>query len=208
MVGCSYPCARTRAGATGVGAMGHKIRRMGPRVLRAALVFAMLAIASPVSPAAFAAKPPPANPVLNTISAPYGAPGSTLVLTGSGFGLRPSGDDVVFGGGVKGVTYAEWSDTRISVLVPSGAAQGGVYVYVDKVSSNALPFTPWGPPTLSAVTPNTSPIGSQVVLTGSGFGSAQGTSTVRFAGTSAGAAVSWSDTTITVTVTFPAAHDG
>src|SRR5438132_1527720 len=54
-------------------------------------------------------------------------------------------------------------------------------------------------PTIISLTPDSGPVGTQVQISGSGFGLTQGTSTVTFNGTSATAS-SWSDTQITATV--------
>ena len=54
-------------------------------------------------------------------------------------------------------------------------------------------------PTLVSLSPESGAIGSSVVITGSNFGSSQGSSTVQFNGTAA-KAKSWGNTSILVTV--------
>jgi Putative Ig domain/IPT/TIG domain/F5/8 type C domain/NedA-like, galactose-binding domain len=56
-----------------------------------------------------------------------------------------------------------------------------------------------GPPTLTALSPNTGGVGSSVTLTGFNFGSTQGTSTVTFNGTVA-TPTSWSPSSIALSV--------
>jgi len=60
-------------------------------------------------------------------------------------------------------------------------------------------------PGISSLSPNSGAVGATVTITGSNFGSSQGTSTVTFNGTSAGTASAWSATSITVTVPSGAA---
>ncbi len=56
-----------------------------------------------------------------------------------------------------------------------------------------------GKPRVDSLTPNNGEAGSQVVITGEGFGSTQGTGTVHFGNTLAGE-TAWTDTSITVKV--------
>ena len=63
-----------------------------------------------------------------------------------------------------------------------------------------LPFTTTNPvPVVSSVSPSSGPPGTQVTISGSNFGSSQGSSTVTIGGQPA-QVVSWSDTKIVVTV--------
>jgi len=55
-------------------------------------------------------------------------------------------------------------------------------------------------PNITSFSQNSGAIGALITITGTGFGSTQDTSTVTFNGTSAGAANSWSSTSIAVTV--------
>jgi len=52
-------------------------------------------------------------------------------------------------------------------------------------------------PSITSLSPNSGAVGASVTITGSNFGSTQGTSTVKFNGT---AATSWSATSIVATV--------
>src|SRR5713101_5354299 len=54
-------------------------------------------------------------------------------------------------------------------------------------------------PTISSLSPSSGAVGASVTITGTNFGSTQGTSTVKFNGTSA-SATSWSATSIVATV--------
>ena len=56
------------------------------------------------------------------------------------------------------------------------------------------------PPSISSLSPTSGAIGATVYISGSGFGSTQGTSTVKFNGTSATSITSWTATSIAAIV--------
>jgi hypothetical protein len=84
--------------------------------------------------------------------------------------------------------------------VPAGATTGNVVVTVFGVASNGLPFTIVLPPTITSLSLTSGAVGVSITITGTNFGTPQGTSTVTFNGTAAAAASVWSATSITVTV--------
>src|SRR5258708_5203392 len=55
-------------------------------------------------------------------------------------------------------------------------------------------------PTITSVSPNSAAIGASVTIAGSSFGSTQGSSTVKFNGTTATTISSWSSSTIVAVV--------
>jgi IPT/TIG domain len=62
--------------------------------------------------------------------APTGqAIGSSITITGAGFGAT-QGRSYVTIGAVQFITYASWSDTSIVCTVPAGAATGSLTVWV------------------------------------------------------------------------------
>src|SRR5438093_5270758 len=63
----------------------------------------------------------------------------------------------------------------------------------------ALPAVAFAAPTISSLTPNSGAVGASVTIAGSNFGATQGSSTVKFNGTTA-AVTSWSATSIVATV--------
>ena len=72
--------------------------------------------------------------------------------------------------------------------------------------SNALsPQMVAPPPAISGLSPASGPVGTAVTITGTNFRATQGTSIVTFNGTDAGAATSWSNTAITISVPAGAA---
>jgi hypothetical protein len=70
-----------------------------------------------------------------------------------------------------------------------------------QITQNALArlVTAAGPPNITNLSPNSGAVGASVTITGTNFGSTQGTSTVKFNGT-AGTPTSWSATSIMVPV--------
>lgn len=59
---------------------------------------------------------------------------------------------------------------------------------------------PYSIPTIASLSPSSGSVGTAVTITGSNFGTSQGSSIVRFNGVSAGTASAWSPTSITVNV--------
>ena len=137
------------------------------------------------------------------LSTASGAAGTLVTITGSGFGATQGGSTVTFNG-VPAATAYRWSDTSITVLVPSGASTGNIVVTVGGSPSNGVNFTVTAVPSISGVFPNSAAQGAQVTVSGSGFGSAQGMGTVLL-GSAYAAVVSWSDTQIVATVALNAA---
>ena len=136
------------------------------------------------------------NPVLSSIAPVAGQAGATITLTGSGFGADQGTSEVLFNG-VAGEVIS-WSNTSISVAVPSGATSGPVTVVEGGVTSNGLTFSV-EPLSVTSVSPNIGPAGTLVTISGTGFGATQTNGSVMFYGTAA-SVQSWSDTQITVLV--------
>jgi uncharacterized protein (TIGR03437 family) len=130
--------------------------------------------------------------VITGVTPASGVAGSPVTVTGNGFGT--AGGTVTFNG--QAAVTTGWTDSSINSQVPSGATAGPVVVTVNGVASNGMGFTPV--PVVSGLSPAWGVSGSSVVVQGSSFGAAQGTSTVSFNGVTA-AVVSWSNTSIQVT---------
>lgn len=163
------------------------------RHLAAAMVLAFACALVAVSPALAATK----APTLVSLSTRAAAPGSTVTLTGTGFGAATSTSLVTFNG-IKARTVS-WSDTSIAAVVPSKTVAGYVGVTVGNQTSNGLWFAPTARPVVTAVTPSVAAPGSVVTILGSGFGSVQRTGRVTFGGVS-GTVRFWSDNSIRVIV--------
>ncbi len=131
------------------------------------------------------------------ISPTQGPVGSQVTLTGTGFGSSQGTNSLTFNGTTATATY--WTDTSITALVPSGATSGNVVVTVGGASSNAEQFTVIAPSVVSGVSPGSGTAGTQVTISGSGFGTAQAAGTV-WLGSTLAPVVSWSATQIVATV--------
>lgn len=138
-----------------------------------------------------------AAPYISSMSVGSGPVGTSVTLTGTGFGATQGTSTVTFNGTAG--TPTTWSTTSIVVPVPSGASTGDVVVTVAGVASNAMPFTVT--PHVSAVSPNSAGAGMPVTITGTNFGSSQGSSSALFSnGQVTASPTSWSDTSITTPV--------
>jgi IPT/TIG domain-containing protein len=87
-----------------------------------------------------------------------------------------------------------WSDTQIAATVAPGSATGTAQVRQNGTWSNSVPFTVIAP-TITSVSPTSGLPGTQVTITGSGFGAVQGSGQVLL-GTMTGVVQSWSDTQV------------
>lgn len=137
------------------------------------------------------------TPTLTSLSPTSGAVGTAVTITGTGFASAQGSSTVTFNGTLA--TPTSWGNTTIVAPVPDGATTGDVVVTVSGVDSNGKMFTVEAAPTITSLSPTSGPIGTSVTITGTDFGSTQGSSTVTFAGTAA-TATGWSDTSITTTV--------
>ena len=153
----------------------------------------------PSNGVSFTVLPRPTITSLNPASAPVGG---AVTITGTNFGATQGTSTVTFNG-TAGAPSA-WSATSITVPVPTGATTGNVVVTVGGVPSSGFSFTVLPTPNITALTPTSGPAGTPVTITGTNFGATQGTSTVKFGGTT-GTPTSWSDTSITVPVPSGAA---
>jgi len=79
-----------------------------------------------------------ALPQIAVLTPSSGAPGSTVMITGTGFGATPG--SVNFAGGSASIL--NWNDNSITVTLPGGAFTGNVAVVTAAgLTSNALSFT-------------------------------------------------------------------
>jgi hypothetical protein len=139
-----------------------------------------------------------ANPIIASLNPTSGGVFSLVTISGTNFGAMQGTSMVTFSGAQAGVS--SWSDTSIVAIVPGAAITGNVLVTVGGIPSNGMAFTVTpSNPTIAGVSPSSGTIGTSVTITGTGFSSVQGTSTVTFNGTSA-TPTSWSPTSIAVFV--------
>ena len=137
------------------------------------------------------------GPGITGLSPTKGGIGATVVIAGAGFGAMQGSSTVKFNGTTAVPT--NWSDGQITVPVPNGATTGNVVVSVGGTSSNSVSFTLVSGFSVTAVTPNSGITGETVIITGSGFGTSQGSSTLTFNGTKA-TVISWTNTSLVASV--------
>ena len=139
-----------------------------------------------------------ATPTITSLQPPQAAIGGAVTINGSNFGTAQNTSIVTFNG--TSATPTSWGTGAIGVAVPSGATSGPVVVAVNGVASNGSTFTLAAPPSITGLSVSSGAVGASVTISGSGFGSPQGTSTVTFNGTSATSVASWAAGSITVSV--------
>src|SRR5437762_5002884 len=136
-----------------------------------------------------------AAPTITSLSVTSGPVGTSVTITGTNFGSTQGSSTVKFNGTTA--TVSTCGATSISVTVPSAATTGNVVVTVSNVASNGKSFTVT--PAITSLSITTGAVGAAVTITGTTFGSTQGSSTVKFNGTTA-TVTSWGASSIGVTV--------
>jgi YD repeat-containing protein len=138
------------------------------------------------------------TPKINSLAPTSGGVGDSVTISGTTFGSTQGTSTVTFNG--TSATPTAWNASSITVPVPSGATTGPVVVTVSGQASNGVTFTVNNPiPVINNLSITSGPVSTPLTITGSNFGSTQGTSSVRFNGTTA-SPTSWSATSISVSV--------
>jgi hypothetical protein len=137
---------------------------------------------------------PPVITDINPFSGPVGA---SVTISGANFG--PQGASTVTFNGVA-AGPGVWTPTAITVPVPYGAISGNIVVKANGMNSNGVLFSVLAAPSITSLNPTSGLVGSPVTITGTNFGSSQGSSTVKFNGISAAPAPSWGPTSIQLSV--------
>ena len=133
---------------------------------------------------------------ISSVSPTSGVSGTQVTIAGSGFGAT-QGSGQVWLGTASGIVQS-WSDTQLVAVVTSGSTTGNAQILQGGVWSNAIPFTV-NSLNITSVTPNSGGPGSSITITGTGFGSNQGSGTI-WLGSTNGQVVSWSDTEVDAVV--------
>jgi hypothetical protein len=121
----------------------------------------------------FTVVPPPS---IASFSPSSGSIGTQVVITGSGL----TGTSQVRFNGTAALTFAVDSDAQVTAVVPSGASTGPIAVDTPGgTTASSTSFTVVATPSITSFSPTSGPVGTQVVISGSGF---TGTSAVRFNG--------------------------
>jgi YD repeat-containing protein len=79
------------------------------------------------------------GPVITSVSPTTGTSGTSVTITGAGFGASQGSSTVDFNGTAASPT--SWSSTSIAAPVPSGATTGNLIVTVSGITSNPSAFT-------------------------------------------------------------------
>ncbi|MGJ5814497.1 beta strand repeat-containing protein [Paludibaculum fermentans] len=137
-------------------------------------------------------------PSITSVAPNTGQPGTTVIVSGSGFGGAQGMSSVKFSGVTASVS--SWSSSSITTAVPGGANTGNVTVTVAGVASNGVLFTVTNAPTITAISPSSGPIGATVSITGTSFGTTQCPTCVKFNGTQASVVTAWNTTNISVVI--------
>ena len=141
-----------------------------------------------------------AVPHITAISPNYGAPAALIVITGTNFGASQGNGYVTVGGALSYVVPGSWSNTAISILVPSRATTGNIVVTTEGETSNGEAFAFYGEPSITSLSPTSGPVGTVVTINGNNLKDGEGNATVTFNGTKATVS---SDTNGSIQVTVP-----
>ena len=129
------------------------------------------------SSSAFNVVPPPQ---ISGISPSYGAPAAFINITGSNFGAAQGNGYAIVGDAFSEVTA--WSNTAITIRVPSRASTGNLVVNVGGATSNGAPFTFYPYPAVATVSPGSGGVGTLVTITGSNLLDGGNKASVNFNG--------------------------
>ncbi len=139
------------------------------------------------------------TPTITQLTPNSGAAGTSVAIIGTNFGATQGTSTVTFNG-TPATSITSWSPTAIVAVVPTGATTGNVVATVNGTPSNGQPFTvTLPPPSITSLSATSGKVGDSVTITGTNFGSSQGTNAVAFNGTAA-TVKNWSATSIVVTV--------
>lgn len=144
-------------------------------------------------------------PRLDAVSTWWASPGSTVTLSGAGFGAV-SGENQAFVAG-RPATALAWSDSSIVIRVPDDAVSGYVGVGTLGAVSRGRYLLVETRAQIDSVTPRMFAAGEQITVTGRGFGPQLDTSKVLIAGLYECLVVEWTDTKI-VAIIPPGALSG
>ncbi len=117
-------------------------------------------------------------PRVSVVSPNYGAPAALIAITGTDFGATQS--SVTVGGAPSHIV--SWSNTAITIQVPSKAATGNIIVTAGGVASNGVAFTFYSYPAITGISPTSGPAETPVTITGAGLLDGGGNGAVTFNG--------------------------
>ena len=123
----------------------------------------------------------PTLPQVTSISPNYGAPAALITIIGSNFGATQGNGSVTVGGAPSYIL--SWSNTAITIQVPSNASTGNIVVTAGGEASNGASFTFYPYPAITGLSPASGAAGTRVTITGTGLLDGEGNGTVTFNGT-------------------------
>ncbi|HKS21275.1 MAG TPA: IPT/TIG domain-containing protein [Thermoanaerobaculia bacterium] len=138
------------------------------------------------------------SPSISSISPTTARAGDQITINGTNFGSTQGSGQVWLGSKLAG-SYVSWSNTQIVATVASGATSGVAQVKQSGVWGNTASLTILTPH-VTSVSPTTARAGDSITITGTNFGSSQGSGSVWLGSKLAGSYTSWSDTQIVATV--------
>jgi beta-glucosidase len=138
-------------------------------------------------------------PQISLLSPGYGAPSAQIGVLGTNFGATQGSSTVTIDGALCGVTA--WSDTSITVRVPSNASTGDLVVRANGETSNGSTFTFYPFPAITSVALASSMPGTAVTITGNNLLDGGGNAAVTFNGSPA---TIGSDTSTSILASVPA----
>ena len=143
------------------------------------------------SPSDFTINPPATPPTITGFTPTNGIVGATVTINGTNFDPNSDNDYVGFqaADGWVLATVTSASQNQLVVTVPDGAIAGQISVQAgDPFCESSIAFTVTPPPapvSILQVTPDSGPVGGQVLITGAGFSTTAANNVVQFNGVSA-----------------------
>jgi hypothetical protein len=135
-------------------------------------------------------------PTLTGFTPSSGAPGATVIITGTNFNTTAVNNVVKFNG--VSATVISSTTTSITVTVPNGATTGPITVTTSGVTiTSSNDFTVLGKPTITGFSPASGAVGAEVVITGTNFSTTASENVVDFNGVVAIVTASTSETITT-----------
>jgi hypothetical protein len=141
---------------------------------------------------------PPGPPSITSVSPSSGRAGDSITFTGTGFD-NYQGSGNVWLGSKLAASIVSWSNTQVVATIASGSVTGSAQILQSGTWANFGAFTVLTP-VITNVSPTTARAGDSITITGTNFGSTQGSGSVWLGSKLAGSIVSWSNTVVVATV--------
>lgn len=132
-------------------------------------------------------------PSIASLTPSSGSPGTSVTISGTNFGTTQGTVNI----GSSQATVTSWAATAIIATVSSDLGIGPTNVVVHANNLDSTPATFTVTPSAPSLSPNSGPANTLVTISGTNFGTKQGT--VKF-GSTTGQVESWTKTQITVRV--------